>query len=68
MEFVSIDGRRDGYAPSQCGNTMTVGQLIDFLSGYDEDMFVYINNDDGYTYGRVTYSSFKEESSDEDDE
>ena len=53
MTNVYIDSRRDGYSPSQCHGTMTVGELIDILSQYDEDQPVYIRNDNGYTYGSV---------------
>ena len=54
MTNVYIDSRRDGYSPSQCHGTMTVGELIDILSQYDEDQPVYIRNDNGYTYGNIT--------------
>ena len=54
MTNVYIDSRRDGYSPSQCHDTMTVGELIDILSQYDEDQPVYIRNDNGYTYGNIT--------------
>lgn len=53
MTNVYIDSRRDGYSPRQCHDTMTVGELIDILSQYDEDQPVYIRNDNGYTYGSV---------------
>ena len=56
MTNVYIDSRRDGYSPSQCHDTMTVGELIDILSQYDEDQPVYIRNDNGYTYGNITIS------------
>ena len=49
MTNVYIDSRRDGYSPSQCHDTMTVGELIDILSQYDEDQPVYIRHDNGYT-------------------
>ena len=54
MTNVYIDSRRDGYSPRQCHDTMTVGELIDILSQYDEDQPVYIRNDNGYTYGNIT--------------
>ena len=57
MTNVYIDSRRDGYSPSQCHDTMTVGELIDILSQYDEDQPVYIRNDNGYTYGSVQMDS-----------
>ena len=67
--LVFIKGRRDGYAPDQCGHTMTVGELIAYLEDFDEDAKVYLKNDNGYTYGRITQNSFEEgEGGDEDDE
>lgn len=66
MQILSIDGRREGYAPSQIRSTMTVGELIDYLSQFDEDLPVMINNDNGYTYGSIDYDSFREE--DDEDE
>ena len=53
-----IDGRRDGYEPNQCYGTITVGEMIEILSEYDEDMKVYLKNDNGYTYGSIDYGSF----------
>lgn len=66
---VFIDGRRDGYSPDQCGKTMTVGELIAYLEDLDEDAEVYLKNDNGYTYGRITANSIEESyDNDEDDE
>ena len=62
-----IEGRREGYTPGQCGSTMTVGELIEFLQEFDEEMPVYLNNDNGYTYGSIDRLSFSE-SNDEDEE
>lgn len=68
-EYLTIDGRREGYALDQIANTMTIGELIRELEGYDEDMLVAINNDNGYTYGSITWSSFRvEEDEDEEEE
>lgn len=62
-----IEGRRNGYSPDQCGRTMTVGDLIAYLEQFEEDTPVYLSNDNGYTYGSITESSF-EESYDEEEE
>lgn len=62
-----IEGRREGYAVEQIDRTMTVGDLIAFLEDYDEDTEIYLKNDNGYTYGSITESSF-EEDYDEDEE
>ena len=49
-----IEGKRNGYGTDQCGRTLTVGELIDMLSEYDEETPVYLRNDNGYTYGSIT--------------
>lgn len=55
-----IEGRRDGYSPEQCGSTMTVAELIAFLEDFDGDMPIYLNNDNGYTFGRITETTIEE--------
>lgn len=62
MKTLYIEGRRNGYEPGQCGRTMTVGELIEFLQDFDEDIPIYLKNDNGYTYGNITESSFEEDS------
>lgn len=63
-----MDGRREVYDPKDIRHTMTVGELIELLQGFDEDAKVYISNDNGYTYGSVTEDSFTEYSEGEEDE
>lgn len=58
--YLFIEGRREGYAPEQIYRTCTVGELINFLSDYDEDTPVFLKNDRGYTYGSITETSFEE--------
>ena len=62
MKALYIEGRRNGYGIDQCGKTMTVGELIEFLQDFDEDTPIYIKNDNGYTYGNITEDSFEEDS------
>lgn len=64
---VFIEGRRTGYTPEQCGHTMTVGELIEYLSDFDEDTPIYLSNDNGYTYGSINYDSFTEEEEEEEE-
>ena len=61
-----IEGRRNGYSPEQCGRTMTVGDLIAYLEQFDQDAEIYINNDNGYTFGNITEDSFEESYEDEE--
>lgn len=65
-----IEGNRDGYSPKQCGRTMTVGKLREYLDNFDEDCFVYLKNDNGYTYGSITEMNINEsyEFDEEEDE
>lgn len=60
MQVLYIEGRRNGYGPDQCGRTMTVAELIDYLSQFDEELPVYLSNDQGYTYGNIDEDSFEE--------
>lgn len=66
MEVLLIGAKREGYSPKQSPRTMTVGDLIDYLSGYDEEMRVYISNDEGYTYGSITEWDIGEKTFSED--
>ncbi len=53
MSYITLETKREGYAPDQCGNTMTVGELIQYLNQFDEDAKVFYSNDNGYTYGSI---------------
>ena len=33
-----LNTKRQGYGTDQCGETLTVGELIELLQDYDEDM------------------------------
>lgn len=79
-QYIIIEGTRDGYGIDQVeDNTMTVGELIDYLSQFDRDTKVVIGNDFKgdyyYTYGAINYDSLAsadivdpEEDYDEEDE
>ena len=66
MKALFIEGRRNGYSPSQCENTMTVADLMAYLEQFDEDTPIYLKKDRGYTYGSIDDFSF-EEGEDEDE-
>jgi hypothetical protein len=59
--MVYIKGKRNGYNEEQTGETMTVKELIELLSGYDDDEKVYLLNDGGYTYGSITEDDISED-------
>lgn len=61
MEKLIYSTFREGYGTDQIRRTMTVGELIDFLSQYDEDTPVYLSFDNGYTYGGITKGRFEED-------
>ena len=57
-EPLFINANNNGYEPSQCGSTLTVGELIELLSYFDEDRPVYLRFDNGYTYGSIGEHDF----------
>ena len=59
---------REGYGTDQIRKTMTVGELIDFLSQYDEDTPIYLSFDKGYTYGGITEGCFDEDYEEDNDD
>lgn len=69
MNRLEITGKRNSYSVDQCGRTLTVGELVEILQAYDDDTPIYINNDNGYTFGSIMESDidFIEEENDEDD-
>lgn len=56
-----IEGRRNGYGTDQCGRTMTVREMIEWLEQFDEDAEIFLKNDNGYTYGNIDEMSFEED-------
>lgn len=61
MKKLFIEGRRNGYSPEQCGETMTVREMIEWLKQFDDETQLFLINDKGYTYGSITESSFQDE-------
>lgn len=63
MESLILNTSREGYSTSQCYTTLTVGELIEELSNYDEDTPVYFGNDRRggywYTYGSISYDDIE---------
>lgn len=67
MEKLIYNTFREGYGVDQIRRTMTVGELISFLSDYDEDTPIYLGFDNGYTYGGLTEGRFETRDLDEED-
>lgn len=69
---IIINANREGYGTDQIRNPMTVGELIDALSDFDEDTPVYIGNDrksyGWYTYGGITMRDIEETDGEEDED
>ena len=53
-----VEAKRERYDMNV--RTMTVGELIGFLSDFDEDMEVVLSHDNGYTYGGIRENDFSE--------
>lgn len=67
MEFLKMETRRDAYTPGQLGSSITVGELIEALQGFDENLPVFTSHDDGYMFGDISEYDFEvAESSDWD--
>lgn len=68
--LVIIEAARSAYSMGDVAdNTMTVGDLIAYLSNFDEDSPVILSHDNGYTYGGIQERDITEDSiMDEDDE
>ena len=69
---IIINANREGYGTEQIRRTMTVGELIEALSEYDEDTPVYIGNDrqsyGWYTYGGINYGDIGTDEKEEEEE
>ena len=62
MKYLILQTCRNGYDATQaedCATALTVRELIDVLNQYDKDLKVYFDNDNGYTYGSVTFKKAK---------
>lgn len=57
-EKIILNVHRDGYGTDQIDETLTVGELIEILSEYDEDIPVYFGNDPR-SYGWYTYGGLR---------
>ena len=68
MEVAVIRATRDGYSIEQVvKKAITVKELIAELRQFDEESPVVISNDNGYTYGSITDSSFESGKYDSED-
>ncbi len=71
MAYLIIEVDRSGYTPEQAEDwksTLTVGELRQVLEDYDDDTKIYLSNDNGYTYGSISYEDFSEQENEEEEE
>ena len=68
MSYITLETKREGYAPDQCGSTMTVGEFIQYLSQFDEASKIYFSNDNGYTYGSLKDYQIQEDYVEDDED
>lgn len=68
MEYLRVETLREGYGIDQIRKTLTVGELIELLSEFDEDTPIYLSFDNGYTYGGITESRIEIDYSNEEDD
>lgn len=65
-EYLTIETHRSGYSVEQCGRTLNVGELIEYLSQWDDETPVYFSNDGGYTYGSMNFDDINVGESEEE--
>lgn len=66
MKRIEITARREAYGIEDIRETMTVGELVSYLTeNFDEDTPIYLNHDDGYTFGGITEDFITEYDEDE---
>lgn len=68
MVYLFINTSREGYAPEQCRETLTVGELKQILEDYEDDTPIYLKNDNGYTYGAISEDDFEEGEKEKEEE
>lgn len=56
---VIMETHRRGYSTDQIADTISVRELIDILSQFDEDAKIYTSHDNGYTFGGIHEDDFE---------
>lgn len=57
---VIMETHRRGYSTDQITDTISVREMIDILSQFDEDAKIYTSHDNGYTFGGIHEEDFEE--------
>ena len=63
--ILTIEAAREGYSPDQIRDTMTVEDLRRLLEDYEDDTPIYISNDNGYTFGGISWDAIHEMQADD---
>lgn len=58
---VIMEVHRRGYSTEQITDTISVREMIEILSQFDEDAKIYTSHDNGYTFGGIFEDDFDEE-------
>lgn len=56
-----LECKRNCYAAEDVRDTMSVGDLRDFLMDFNPDDLVVLSHDNGYTFGGIRKDDFREE-------
>lgn len=67
MECLILNAENEGSSIDQVKGTMTVGELIEYLSEYNENSPMYLSFDNGYTYGGIMTYHFETQEASNDD-
>ena len=67
MNYLRIDAQREHYGADDV-KTMTVAELIEYLSEFDDDLPVVLVHDNGYTYGGIRIGSISEDTYGEEED
>lgn len=65
MGRLVVFANRDAYSIEDIKRTMTVGELKEYLEDFDDDTPIYLNFDNGFTYGALREDRLVEQSDDD---
>ena len=66
MKRLIVQALRESYGKNDV-DTLTVGELIELLQDYDDDLPIVFSHDNGYTYGGIRKELIEEDYDDGDD-
>ena len=60
-QVIIIEANHEGLQINQIRETMTAGEIIDWLSKYDEETPVYLLHNEDYTFGGIRERDFTDD-------